>query len=150
MKSGCRALGTLTERNQLLVASLRNSLTIGTLRFTQDAIDSPRTSAKCKLESLLLSNPNSVEVFRKRANRKSGKQLFERFWDKTITVTPSTYFTAAVKIITKSYVSLKLKNPQVSGRHGPSKALLGKRLRRQRKFSSSSSSDELLVPKAQA
>ena len=97
-EEGCRALGTLTERNQLLAVSLRISLTTGTLRFRQDATDSPTTNVKCKLESLLLSNPNSVEVFRKVENRKSGKQLFKRYCDKIIRVTPSTYFTAAGKV----------------------------------------------------
>ena len=148
-EEGCRALRTLTERDQLLAASLRNNLTTGTLRFRQDAIKSPTTSTKCKLESLLLSSPNSVEVFRKVANRKSGKQLFKRYGNKIIKATPSTYIMAAGKVIRKSDISLRLRNPQVSGRQGPSKPLLGKRLKRQRKISSSSSSDERLVPKAQ-
>ena len=87
---------------------------------------------------MLLSNPNSVEVFRKVANRKSGKQLFKCFEDKIIRITPSTYITAAGKVIRKSDIPLRLKNPQVSGHQGPSKPLLGKKLKRQRKFSSSS------------
>ena len=78
----CRALRTLTERSQFLAASLRNSLTTGTLRFRQDASDSPTTSIKCH--------------------------------------------------------------------QGPSSPLLGKKLKRQRKLSSSSSSDEPLVPRTQA
>ena len=53
----CRALRTLMERKQLLAAYLRNSLTTETLIFRQDTIDTPPTSAKCKLESLLLCNP---------------------------------------------------------------------------------------------
>ena len=84
------------------------------------------------------------------ANRKSGKQLFKCFEDKIIRITPSTYITAAGKVIRKSDISLRLKNPQVSGHQGPSKPLLGKKLKRQRKFSSSSSSDEPLVPRAKA
>ena len=46
-EEGCRALRTLTERNQLLAACLRNILTTGTLRFRQGASDSPITSTKC-------------------------------------------------------------------------------------------------------
>ena len=149
-EKGYRALRTLTERNQLLAASLRKSFTTGTRRFRQDASDSPTTSTKCKLESLLLSNPNSVEVFSKMANRKSGKQLFKCFGHKIIRITPSTYITAAGKVIKKRDISLRLKNPQVSGHQGPSKPLLGEKMRRLRKFSSSSSSDEPLVPRAKA
>ena len=85
-----RALRTLAERYQLLAVSLRNSLTTGTLRFRQDTSDSPTSNAKCKLESLLLSNPKSVEVPRTVVNRKSGKQLFKRFLDKIIIATFST------------------------------------------------------------
>ena len=81
-EEGCRALRTLTERNQFLAASLGNSLTTGTLRFRQDASDSPTTSTKCH--------------------------------------------------------------------QGPSSPLLGKKLKRQRKLSCSSSSDEPLVPRTQA
>ena len=145
LEKGCQALRTLTARNQ----SDRKILTTGTLR--QDAMDSPTSNAKCKIESLLLCNPNSVEVFRAIAITKSGKQLFKRYWDKvTIKVTTSTYFTDAGKVIRKSDISLKLNNSKVSGRQRPSKQVTGKRMKRQRKLSSSSSSDELLVPRAQA
>ena len=149
-EEGCRVLRTLTEINQLLAASLRNSLITGTLRFRQDALESPTASTKCKLESLLLYSPNSVEVFRKVANRKSGKQLFKYFGHKIIRITPSTYITAAGKVIRKSDISLRLKNSQVSGHQGPSKPLLGRTLKRQRNFSSSSSSDKPLIPRAKA
>ena len=67
-----------------------------------------------------------------------------------IRVNPSTYITAARKVIRKSDISLRLKNPQASGHQGPSKPLLGKKLKRQRKFSFSSSSDEILIPGANA
>ena len=144
LEKSYRALRTLTERNQLLPASLRKSLTTGTLR--QDAMDSPKSNAKCKLESLLLSNSNSVEVFRAIANSKSGKELFKRYWDRTVKVTTSTYFTDAGKVIRKTDIPLSLNNSQVSGRQGPCKPVTGKRMKRQMKFSSSSSSDKLLVP----
>ena len=99
---------------------------------------------------MLLSNSNSIEVFRKVANCKSGKQFFKRNWDKIIRITPPTFITAAGKVIRQSDILLRLKNPQVSQRQGHSKPLLGKKLKRQRKFSSSSSSDEFLIPKAKA
>ena len=149
-EQGCRAHRTLTERNQLLAASLRNSLTTGTLRFRQDALEAPTTSTKCKLESLLLFSPNPVEVFRKVANRESGKHFFKCFEDKIIRVSPSTYITAAGKVVSKNDISLRFKNSQDSGHQGPSKPLLGKKLKRQRKLSSSSSSDESLIPRAKA
>ena len=53
-------------------------------------------------------------------------------------------------MIRKSDISLRLKNLQFLGHQGASKPLLGKTLKRQRKFSSSSSSDEPLVPRAKA
>ena len=84
------------------------------------------------------------------ANRKSGKQFLKCFGDKIIRVTLSTYITEAGKVIRKKDISLRLKNPQISGRQGPSKPLLGKQLERESKLSSSSSSDEILVPRAQA
>ena len=120
-EEGCRALRTLSERNQPLAASLRNILTTGTLSFRQDAMDSPIFNAKCKLKSLLFSNPNSFEVFRKLANRKSGKQLFKRYWDKIVKITLSTYIMDSGKLFSKSDISLRLNNSQVSGRQGRSK-----------------------------
>ena len=69
-EEGCRALRTLTERKQFLAAFLRNSLTTGTLSFRQDTVDSPTCNTKCKLESVLLSNPKSLKKFRKVANHK--------------------------------------------------------------------------------
>ena len=123
----CRALRTLTESKQLLAAYLRSILTTETLIFRQDTIDTPPTSAKCKLESLLLSNPNLVEVFRKVANRKSGKQLFKHYWDKIIKITPSTYITAVGKVIRKNDISLRLNISQVLGRQRPIKPVMRKK-----------------------
>ena len=133
-EQGCRAHRTLTERNQLLAASLRNSLTTGTLRFRQDALESPTTSTKCKLESLLLFSPNPVEVFRKVANRESGKQFFKCFEDKNIRVSPSSYITEAGKVVSKNDILLRFKNSQVSGHQGPSKPLLGKKAEKTEKI----------------
>ena len=57
----CRALRTLTDRNQLLAASLRNSLTVGTLRFRPDTTDLSISKSKVNLCHYTYLNHNRLE-----------------------------------------------------------------------------------------
>ena len=80
-QEGVKALKTLTERNQVLAATLRSNLSAGTLRFrNQMQMDQIRPSVpKRNLDYLVLYEPNKVEIFRKFLNRKSGRELFKPF-----------------------------------------------------------------------
>ena len=80
-QEGVKALKTLTERNQVLAATLRSNLSAGNLRFrNQMTTDQNRPSIpKRNLDYLVLNEPNKIEIFRKFLNRKSGRELFKPF-----------------------------------------------------------------------
>ena len=88
-QEGVKALKTLTERNQVLAATLRSNLSAGTLRFrNQMQTDQIRPSLpKRNLDYLVLNEPNKVEIFRKFLNRKSGRELFKPFKGKIVKIT---------------------------------------------------------------
>ena len=87
-QEGDKALKTLTERNQVLAATLRSNLSAGTLRFrNQMTTDQIRPSIpKRNLDYLVLNEPNKVEIFRKFLNRKSGRELFKPFKGKIVQI----------------------------------------------------------------
>ena len=103
-----KALRLLTDRNQILAASLRSNLSTGTLRFRSDTLLLSSSKSKSNIEHFLLSNPNQ-EIFRKVLDRRSGNQLFKSFSDKITNVTNNTYITEKGKVIRKNYISFRIK-----------------------------------------
>ena len=76
-KQGAEALKTLTDRNHILVASLRRNLTSGKLRFRADILKLRNSKSQSSLHNLLLLDPSKVEIFCKILDRRSGKELLD-------------------------------------------------------------------------
>ena len=112
---GVRALKTLTERNQVLAATIRANLSSGTLCFwNQMPTEQIRPSQpKRKLDYLVVNDPSKVEIFRKFLNRKSGRELFKPFKGKIVKVTGSTYITDREKVIRRNHIAVRLKSTSV-------------------------------------
>ena len=115
-QEGVKALKTLTERNQVLAATLRSNLSAGTLRFrNQMQMDQIRPSVpKRNLDYLVLYEPNKVEIFRKFLNRKSGRELFKPFKGTIVRVTGSTYISDKGKVIRRNHWAVRLKSTNLS------------------------------------
>ena len=115
-QEGVKTLKTLTERNQVLAATLRSNLSAGTLRFrNQMQMDQIRPSVtKRNLDYLVLNEPNKVEIFRKFLNRKSGKELFKPFKGIIVRVTGSKYITDKGKVIRRNHLAVRLKSTNLS------------------------------------
>ena len=99
-QEGVKTLRTLTERNQVLAATLRSNLSAGTLRFrNQMPTEHIRPSQpKRNLDYLVLNEPSKVKSFRKFLNRKSGRELFKPLKDKIVRITGSTYINDKGKV----------------------------------------------------
>ena len=115
-QEGVKALKTLTERNQVLAATLRSNLSAGTLRFrNQMQMDQFHPSLpKRNLEYLVLNEPSKVEIFRKFLNRKSGRELFKPFKGKIVRITGSTYISDKGKVIRRNHLAVRLKSTDLS------------------------------------
>ena len=115
-QEGVKALKTLTERNQILAATLRSNLSAGTLRFrNQMPTEQIRPSLpKRNLDYLVLNEPNKVEIFRKFLNRKSGRELFKPYKGKIVRITESTYISDKGKVIRRNHLAVRLKSTQLS------------------------------------
>ena len=115
-QEGVKALKTLTERNQVLAATLRSNLSAGTLRFrNQMPMEQIRPSLpKRNLDYLVLNEPNKVEIFRKFLNRKSGRELFKPYKGKIVRITESTYISDKGKVIKRNHLAVRLKSTQLS------------------------------------
>ena len=115
-QEGVKALRTLTERNQVLAATLRSNLSARTLRFrNQMPAEQIRPSQpKRNLDYLILNERSKVEIFRKFLNRKSGRELFKHFKGKIVSVTGSTYFTDEGKVIRRNHLAVRLKSTGLS------------------------------------
>ena len=113
---GVKALKTLTERNQVLAATLRSNLSAGTLRYrNQMTTDQIRPSIpKRNLDYLVLNEPNKVEIFRKFLNRKSGRELFKPFKGKIVQITGSAYISDKGKVIRRNHLAVRLKSTDLS------------------------------------
>ena len=133
-QEGVKALKTLTERNQVLAATLRSNLSAGTLRFrNQMQMDQIRPSLpKRNLDYLVLNEPTKVEIFRKFLNRKSGRELFKPFKGKIVRITGSTYISDKGKVIRRNHLAVRLKSTDLS--------FSGKQLTQKRPIVSSSPS----------
>ena len=121
---GKRVLQELSSRHSDLAQSLKTGLSRKTLYFAEDrSINTPpevqdtvrrlptlqprRQSKTSKLETLLLSDPTRVRVFRKIIDRQSGKPLFKLAKFKITRVTDHTYVTDKGKVYRKNHVCLK-------------------------------------------
>ena len=121
---GKRVLQELSSRHSDLAHSLKTGLSRKTLCFAEDrsVITPPgaqasvrrlptllprRQSKTSKLETLLLSDPSRVKVFRKIIDRQSGKTLFKRAKFKITRITDHTYVTDKGKVYRKNHVCLK-------------------------------------------
>ena len=115
-QEGVKALKTLTERNQVLAATLRSNLSAGTLRFrNQMTTDQILPSIpKHNLDYLVLNEPNEVEIFRKFLNSKSGRELFKPFKGKIVQITGSTYISDKGKVIRRNHLAVRLKSTDLS------------------------------------
>ena len=115
-QEGVKALKTLTERNQVLAATLRSNLSAGTLRFrNQMQMDQIHPSLpKRNLDYLVLNDPSKVEIFRKFLNRKSGRELFKPFKGKIVRITGSTYISDKGKVIRRNHLAVRLKSTDLS------------------------------------
>ena len=113
---GVKALKTLTERNQVLAATLRSNLSAGSLRFrNQMQTDQICPSLpKRNLDYLVLNEPNKVEIFRKFLNRKSGRDFFKSFKGKIVRITGSTYISDMGKVIRRNHLAVRLKSTDLS------------------------------------
>ena len=115
---GKRVLPELSSRHSDLAHSLKTGLSRKTLCFAEDrsVITPPgaqasvhrlptlqlrRQSKTSKLETLLLSDPSRVRVFRKIVDRQSGKPLFKLAKFKITRITNHTYVTDRGKFIEK-------------------------------------------------
>ena len=115
-QEGVKALKTLTERNQVLAATLRSNLSAGTLRFrNQMPIEQICPSQpKRNLDYLVLNEPIKVKIFRKFLNRKSGREFFKPFKGKIVQITGSTYITDKGKVIRRNHLAVRLKSTSLS------------------------------------
>ena len=115
-KEGVKALRTLTERNQVLAATLRSNLSAGTLRFrNQMPAEQIRLSQpKRNLDYLVLNEPSKIEIFRKFLNRNSGRELFKPFKGKIVSVTGFTYLADKGKVIRRNHLAVRPKSTGIS------------------------------------
>ena len=115
-QEGEKALKTLTERNQVLGATLRSNSSAGTLRFrNQMPTEQIRPSLpKRNLDHLVLNEPSKVEIFRKFLNRKSGREFFKPFKGKIVQITGSTYISDKGKVIRRNHLAVRLKSTSLS------------------------------------
>ena len=113
---GVKALKTLTERIQVLAATLRSNLSAGTLRFrNQMTTDQIRPSnPKRNLDYLVLNEPNKVEIFRKFLKWKSCRELFKPFKGKIVQITGSTFIFEKGKVTRRNHLALRLKSTDLS------------------------------------
>ena len=131
---GKRVLQELSSRHSDLGQSLKTGLSRKTLFFAEDRpINTPpeaqdtvrrlptlqprRQSKTSKLETLLLSDPTRVRVFRKIIDRQSGKPLFKLAKFKIIRVTDHTYVTDKGKVYRKNHFCLKPNYNNISATH---------------------------------
>ena len=122
--AGKRVPQELSSRHSDLAHSLKTGLSRKTLCFAEDrSVDTPpgaqdsvrrlptlqprRQSKTSKLETLLLSDPSRVRVFRKIIDRQSGKPLFKLAKLKITRITDHTYVTDKGKVYRKNHVCLK-------------------------------------------
>ena len=110
-QEGVKALRTLTERNQVLAATLISKLSAGTLRFRNQmpAEQTLPSQPKRSLDYLVLNEPRKVKIFRKFLHRKSGRELFKPFKGTIVSVTGSTYITDKGKVIRRNHLAVRLK-----------------------------------------
>ena len=115
-QEGVKALRTLTERNQVLAATLRSNLSAGTLRFwNQMPAEQIRPSQpKRNLNYLVLNERSNSEIFRKFLYRKSGRELFKPFKGKIVSFTGSSYITDKSKVIRRNHLAVRLKSTHLS------------------------------------
>ena len=122
---GKRVLQELSSRHSDLAQSLKKTgLSRKTLCFAEDrsattppgaqdtvrrlpTLQPRRQSKTIKLETLLLSDPNRVRVFRKIIDRQSGKPLFKLAKFKITRITEHTYVADKGKVYQKNHVCLK-------------------------------------------
>ena len=104
---GLRTLKTVIGRNQILAATLRSNLSVGTLRFsTQMPAEHLQTSSSERyLDSLVLHIPEKVEIFPKILEKKSELELFKPFKGKSIR---KTYIIDKHKVIRRTHVAVHL------------------------------------------
>ena len=119
-QEGVKALRTLTERNEVLEATLRSNLSAGTLRFRNQmpAKQIRPSQPKRKLGYLVLNEPSKIETFRKFLNGKSGREFFKPSKGKIVSITGSTYITNKGKVIKRNHLAVRLKStgPSSSGK----------------------------------
>ena len=115
-QEGIKALKTLTERNQVLAATLRSNLSAGTRRFrNQMPTEQIRPSQpKRNLDYLVLNEPSKVEIVRKFLNRKCGREISKSFKGKIVQITGSTYITDKRKVIRRNHLAVRLKSTSLS------------------------------------
>ena len=139
---GKRILQELSNRHSDLAQSLKTGLSRKTLCFAEDrsattppgaqdnvrrlpTLQPRRQSKTSKLETLLLSDPNRVRVFRKIIDRQSGKPLFKLAKFKITCITDHTYVTDKGKVYRKNHVCHK---PNFSNNFSATHSTLGDRL----------------------
>ena len=115
-QEGVKALKTLTERNQVLAATVRSNLSAGTLRFRNQMTSEQihPSLPKRNLDYLVLNEPNKVEIFRKFLNRKSGRDFLKPFKGKIVQITGSTYISDKEKVIRGNHLAVRLKSTNLS------------------------------------
>ena len=131
-KQGAGALKTLTDRNQILAASLSRNLTSGTLRFRADIPKLTNSRSQSNTLNLLLLHLSKVEVFRTILDRRYGKELFRPFNEHIVKFSENTYTTASGKVIRKNHLALRLKNDYLSGKQSSTKQAGQNRTKRPR------------------
>ena len=122
---GKGVLQELSSRHSDLAHSLKTGVSHITLCFAEDrsvitppgaqasvrrlpTLQPRRQSQTSKLETLLLSDPSRVRVFRKIIDRQSGKPLFKLAKFKITRIADHTYVTDKGKVYRKNHVCLKL------------------------------------------
>ena len=121
---GKRVLQELSSRHSDLAHSLKTVLSRNTLCFSEGrsgttppgaqassrrlpTLQPRRPTKTSKLETLLLSDPSRVRVFRKIIDRESGKPLYKPANLKVTQITDHTYVTDEGKVYRKNHVCLK-------------------------------------------
>ena len=115
-QEGVKVLRTLTERNQVLAATLRSNLSAGTLRLQNQMLTEQirPSQSKRNLDYLVLIEPTKIEIFRTFLNRKSGRELFKPFKEKIVRIIGSTYITDKGKVIRRNHLAVCLKSTSLS------------------------------------
>ena len=120
VETGENLMRELGSRNNEIANALKTGLNKNTLMFYDRAADAPsrepsaspdplrqRPSGTSTLESLLLHSPDSVKLYRKCIDRKSGKPLYRPAKFKIVRVTNNTYMTNTGKVYRKNHKALK-------------------------------------------